>query len=278
MVQDFATQCIPSYPCKNQIRLGTQTSLGKFLRPEENPRSVETSNSVGFIRLSEACGEVHWYHDRSIPHTSETKRTAQRAVRRVKESTSTVLVQFGLQESWWASGMECYCCLPNVQDHLADSQTPYFRRFNSPLVGPIGSMWGIFIGYAVNAEGSWTGNLLIVDRADLKTLPPSEMHVKNFRLKNGGNHQEKQFWYFHVGRAKFCKKDRRHPPLCTKRPVTSGENLGKIVQKKRKNPEIQVKVLKLDKISGALWEIPFFGIMLLQERNSMFRRTIFGYF
>ena len=36
------------------------------------------------------------------PHESETNGIAARAVRRVKEGTSAVLLQSGLNESWWA--------------------------------------------------------------------------------------------------------------------------------------------------------------------------------
>ena len=39
----------------------------------------------------------------------------------------------------------------------------------------------IFIGYSLNAVGSWTGDLLTVDMEDLKTMPPSEIHVKRFK-------------------------------------------------------------------------------------------------
>ena len=53
----------------------------------------------------------------------------------VKEGTSSVLVQSELQESWWAEAMECYCSLRDAQDLRADGQTPYERRFNSPIDG-----------------------------------------------------------------------------------------------------------------------------------------------
>ena len=43
-------------------------------------------------------------------------RVKLRAVRRIKEGTSAVLLQSGLDENWWADSMECYCCLRNVQD------------------------------------------------------------------------------------------------------------------------------------------------------------------
>ena len=74
---------------------------------------------------------------RNNPHRSETNGIAERAVRRVKEDTSAVLLQSGLNESWWADSMECYTYLRNVTDLLSDGKTPYERRFGKPLEGPI---------------------------------------------------------------------------------------------------------------------------------------------
>ena len=62
---------------------------------------------------------------------------AERAVRRVKEGTSAVLLQSGLNESWWADSMECNTYLRNVTDLLSDGKTPYERRFGQPFKGPI---------------------------------------------------------------------------------------------------------------------------------------------
>ena len=111
----------------------------------------------------------------------------------MNEGTSSALVRSGLQESKWAEGMECYCYLRNAQDLLADGQTRYERRFNSPFNEPIipfgadvrnfpisledqrrvhhfgtNVLRGIFIGYPLNALGGWTGDLLRVDTEDLK--------------------------------------------------------------------------------------------------------------
>ena len=58
-------------------------------------------------------------------------------MRRVKEGTSAVLLQSGLNESWWADSMECYTYLRNVTDLLSDGKTPYERRFGQPFKGPI---------------------------------------------------------------------------------------------------------------------------------------------
>ena len=82
--------------------------------------------------------------------------------------------------------MECYCYLRNVQDFLADGETPYERRFGEPLKGPIippGAMVeyhpisirdqsrlhqfgkkvlpGICLGYALVVGEIWKGDILI---------------------------------------------------------------------------------------------------------------------
>ena len=45
-------------------------------------------------------------------------------MRRVKEGTSSVLLQSGLNESWWADSMECYTYLRNVTDVSSDGRRP----------------------------------------------------------------------------------------------------------------------------------------------------------
>ena len=104
-------------------------------------------------------------------------------MRRVKEGTSAVLLQSGLNESWWEDFMECYAYLRNVTDLLSDGKTPYERRFGQPFKGPIfpfGSLveyhpitakdqsrihqfgkkvlLGLFLGYALYASGIWKGD------------------------------------------------------------------------------------------------------------------------
>ena len=92
-------------------------------------RNLERRHSAfGFGRF----GSVLLRH----PHRSETNCMAERAVRRVKEGTSAVLLQPGLDEKWWSDSMECYCYLRHVKDLLADGKTPYERRFGEPFKGP----------------------------------------------------------------------------------------------------------------------------------------------
>ena len=116
VVQDLATQWIQAYPCKNKTSQETQRSLQKFLEPERKPKVIYTDNSLEF---GKACEDLSWNHCTSTPHRSETNGIAERAVRRVKEGTSAVLLQSGLNESWRADSMECYTYLRNVTDLLS---------------------------------------------------------------------------------------------------------------------------------------------------------------
>ena len=128
-----------------------------------------------------------------LRHRSETNGIAERAVRRVKEGTSAVLLQSGLDEKWWADSLACFCYLQNVQDVLADGKTRYERRFGESFKGPIirfGAMVeycpisvqdqsrlhqygkkvlpGIFLGYELIAGGIWKGDILIADLEDFE--------------------------------------------------------------------------------------------------------------
>ena len=90
VVQDLATQWIQAYPCKNTRN---PEKLSKVPEPERKPKVIYTDNSLEF---GKACEDLSWNHCTSTPHRSETNGIAERAVRRVKEGTSAVLLQSGL--------------------------------------------------------------------------------------------------------------------------------------------------------------------------------------
>ena len=71
---------------------------------------------------------------------------------RVKEGTSAVLLQPGLDEKRWADSMECYTYLRNVQDLLSDGKTPYERRFGGPCKGPIIPFSSLVECYLISAK------------------------------------------------------------------------------------------------------------------------------
>ena len=129
-------------------------------------------------------------------------------MRRVKEGTSAVLLQSGLNESWWADSMECKTYLRNVTDLLSNGKTPYARRFGKPLEGPtvpFGSLVeyhpitakdqsriyqfgkkvlpGLFLGYALYAVGIWKGDVLVADLEELGAMDASEIFSKRLNAK-----------------------------------------------------------------------------------------------
>ena len=205
VVQDLATQWIQAYPYKTKTSQETQRSLQKFLEPERKPKVIYTDNSLEF---GKACEDLSWNHCTSTPHRSETDGIAERAVRRVKEGPSAVLLQSGLNESWWADSMECYTYLRNVTDLLSDWKTHYERRFGQPFNGPIipfvslveyhpetakdqsrinqfgkKVLPALFHGYALYAGGIWKGGELIADLEELETMDASEIYSKRLNAK-----------------------------------------------------------------------------------------------
>ena len=142
-MHDLATQRIQAYPCKTKTSQETRRSLQKFLEPDRKPKVIYTDNSLEF---GKSCEDLSWNHCTCTPHRSETNGIAERAVRRVKVGISAVLLQSGLNESWWADSMECYTYLRNVTHLLSDGKTPYERRFGQPFKGPI-IPFGLLVEY-----------------------------------------------------------------------------------------------------------------------------------
>ena len=95
VVQDLATQWSQSYPCKTKTSQESEKGLRKFLAPSQKPKVIYTDNSLEF---GKSCEELSSNHRTSTLHRSETNGIAERAVRRVKEGTSAVLLQSGLDE------------------------------------------------------------------------------------------------------------------------------------------------------------------------------------
>ena len=155
-------------------------------------------------------------------------------MRRVKECTSAVMLQSGLNESWWADSMECYTSLRNVTDQLSDGKTHHEKRFGQPCKGPIipfGSLIecyllsakdqsrihqfgkkvlpGLFQGYALYAGGIWKGDVLVSDIEELETMDASEIYSKRLNAKEVIFPKEKGKFIFPIadGRIKPLEGD-----------------------------------------------------------------------
>ena len=205
VVQDSATQWIQSYPRKIKTSQETERSLQKFLEPNRNPKVIYTDNSLEF---GKACEDLSWNHCTSTPHRSETNGIAERAVRRVKEGTSAVLMQSGLDEKWCADSMECHCYLRHIQDVLSDGKTPFESRFGMPIDGPVIPFWamveyypisakdmsrlhqfgpqvlpGVFFHYVLHAVRIWKGDIMVADIEELEKMDASEIRAERLTAK-----------------------------------------------------------------------------------------------
>ena len=133
VVQDLATQWLQSYSKKQNFSRNAKEP-NEVLEPTRKPKVIYTDNSLEF---GTSCEEFSWNHCTSTPRRSETNGIAERAVRRVKEGTSAVLLQSALDKEWWADSMECHCYLRNIQDLISDEKTPCGWRFGKPFIGPV---------------------------------------------------------------------------------------------------------------------------------------------
>ena len=104
----------PNLSVQNKNFTGNSKKLAEVPGTREKLEVIYTDNSLEF---GKACEDFSWNHWTSH-HRSETNGIAERAVRRVKEGTSAVLLQSGLKESWWVVSMECYTYLRNVTGNL----------------------------------------------------------------------------------------------------------------------------------------------------------------
>ena len=102
-VQDLTTQWIQSYSCKTKISLETEKRWQNFLESNRKLKVIYIDNSLDF---GKACEDLSWNHCTSTPHRSETNGIAERAVRRVKQGTSVVWLQSGLEEKCLADSAE----------------------------------------------------------------------------------------------------------------------------------------------------------------------------
>ena len=281
VVQDLAAWWIQFFPCKTKTSQETEKSLRKFLEPSEKPKVIYIDNSLEF---GKSCEEFSWNHRTSTPHRSETNGVAERAVRRVREGTSAVLLQSGLDEKWWADSMECCCYLRNVQDLLADRKTPCERRFGEPYEGPANPFWDGWNSIrflhetsqgstnlasmfsrnipriCMNRWGIWKGDILVAGSEDLEHMDAAEIHPRRIDAEEVLTPQRREDVICPIadGTAKLSEGDHefREPALRRKQPVWSEDLCGEL-QGEPEDP--QPTETKDDAEARAdLWSIQFY--------------------
>ena len=163
VVQVLATQW---NPCQAKTSQETEKNLRKFTEAKSYPY-------VQFILIWQVLWRIIMEsHRTATPHQSETSEIAGRAVRLIKEVTSAVLLQSGLNKQWWSDSMECYCCLRDDQDLLADGKSQNERRFGE-------SFWDMLC----SRVRIWEKDFLIAEIEELKKLDASETYPRRLNAK-----------------------------------------------------------------------------------------------
>ena len=137
---------------------------------------------------------------------------------------------------------------------MSDGKTPYERRFGKPFGGPVipfGSLVeyhpitakdqsrihqfgkkvlpGLFLGYALYAEGIWKGDVLDADDEELETMDASEIYSKRLNAKEVIFPKEKGEFILPIaeGRTKTLGggQDLRTSTLVRHRPIQGESNI-----------------------------------------------------
>ena len=120
IVRDFVTQRFHSYPCETKSFQETNERLQQFFEPKSRSKvTFILTNHWYLAKLVTICAGISVHRPLTVQKQSGI---AERAVRRIHEGTSAVLLQSGLDEHWSADSMEWYYHLRNMQDRLSDGK------------------------------------------------------------------------------------------------------------------------------------------------------------
>ena len=177
-----------------------------------NPITFIYSDCAGEIK--KACDEMLYPPDTSTPHRPQSNGVGERAVRKVKEGTRTILAQSGLMALWWNWAMPCFCFLYNIVEcvvKVGDRMvTPYEARFEEVFLESDRFQFGceveylpsnpdytkaqhkqgskmrsgIFFGYHQKLGGRWSGDLWVADWEQMERAA-HPTHIVPTRIRRG---------------------------------------------------------------------------------------------
>ena len=188
-----------------------------------------------FIGIWQVLWRIIMNHRTSTPFLSETNGIAERATRQVKEGTSAVLLQSGLDEKWWSDSTKCSCFLQNVQNLLTDGKSQYERRSGESFKGPIklldalvgylpklrerqstnSTIWkkllrGILLVMLYSRVKIWEEDILITDVEELENLASSKYIFKKTKCERSLDNPKR--WRICISHSRWFSKIFRNPP------------------------------------------------------------------
>ena len=191
------------------------------MEPTRKPKVIYTDSSLEFGKSFE---ELSWNHCTSIPHRSETNGVAERAVRRVKEGTSAVLLQSGLGNEWWADfyGMllqsskhsrslvwwedTTWKAVRNALQRTSDTVwehwsniTLFLRRTHRDYINLVLKSCRVYSSVMSCMRGGiWKGDIMVADTEELEQMDASELHARRLHAKEVSTTQRRRNFIFPV--------------------------------------------------------------------------------
>ena len=161
------------------------------------------------MAFGKSCEDLSWNHRTSTPFRSETNGIAERAARRVKEGTSAVLLQSGLDQTNgglipWNAIAICEMYKTSWQMGKLLTRGDSENHAKGPVI-PFGAMVEYYpissrdqstlhqcgkkvlpricFGYELITEGIWKGDTLVADIEALEKMDALEIHPRRINTK-----------------------------------------------------------------------------------------------
>ena len=103
------------HPCETNLHRRRTRILRNLLEPSQKPKVIFPNDLWEFDKF---CKVLTWNHRKGTTSWMKRQEIAERAVRRVKEETSAVILQSGSDDKWRSDPTECYYYLQNVENLL----------------------------------------------------------------------------------------------------------------------------------------------------------------
>ena len=145
---------------KNKNFSGNRACKSSWSR-RGKPKVIYIDNSMEF---GKSCEDLSWDHSTSTSYRSETNGIAERAVRRIKEGTSAVLLQSGLDEEWWADfpwNATAICDVKGCSEYHSTDRLFRLERSKNTLFllktsrDSINSVQNSCQAYSLDMRGTW---------------------------------------------------------------------------------------------------------------------------
>ena len=113
------------YPCETKTSQETEKNLWNIFRVVTDAKSYFCER---FVEIWQVLWRIIMESSDKLSPIDQRQQIAERAVRRVKEGTSAVLLQSGLIREWRPDSMKCFYYLQKVQNYLANGKSQIWSK------------------------------------------------------------------------------------------------------------------------------------------------------